>query len=136
MVANFPFCDHVKFRLFKEESNPLPFDAAVLKETGMQAKELAKKIKSNTAPSVLDVRSGFEFRSGHIPGALHTPAWRILLRLSPLPKDKKTPLVVTCEHGPRAQLAVSLLKLAGYPDIELLDGHMAGWRRGGLPLEK
>jgi hydroxyacylglutathione hydrolase len=102
----------------------------------MQAKELARKIKNNSAPCVIDVRSGFEFGSGHIPGALHAPAWRILLRLFPLPKDKETSLVVTCEHGPRAQLAVSLLKLAGYPDIELLDGHMAGWRRGGLPLEK
>lgn len=102
----------------------------------MQAKELARQLKSKTPPCVVDVRSGFEFRAGHIPGAIHAPALKILLRLAPLPKVKQEQLVVTCEHGPRAQLAKSFLALAGYRNVELLDGHMAGWRRSGLPLEK
>ncbi len=45
-------------------------------------------------------------------------------------------LVVTCEHGPRAQIAVALLGRCGYANVTLLDGHMAGWRRAGFPLEK
>ncbi len=101
----------------------------------MQPRDLAKKIKSKTPPVILDVRSGFEFRSGHIPGAAHSPSWKILLRLAPLPKDKNVPLVVTCEHGPRAQMARSLLNLRGYRNISLLEGHMAGWRRAALPVE-
>ena len=102
----------------------------------VQAKDLAKKIKSKSAPVVLDVRSGFEFGVGHIPGAVHAPSWKILLRLAALPQDKETQVVVTCEHGPRAQLAKSLLGLRGYRNVDLLDGHMAGWRRAGLPMEK
>ncbi|WP_298039552.1 rhodanese-like domain-containing protein [uncultured Desulfuromonas sp.] len=102
----------------------------------MKAKELAKKIKSKQPPTVVDVRSGFEFRSGHVPGALHAPTWRIVLRLAGLPKDKEAAVVVTCEHGPRAQLAKSLLGLAGYRNLDLLEGHMARWRRAGLPVEK
>ncbi|PLX85940.1 MAG: rhodanese-like domain-containing protein, partial [Desulfuromonas sp.] len=46
----------------------------------MKAKDLAKRIKSKQPPTVVDVRSGFEFRSGHVPGALHAPTWRIVLR--------------------------------------------------------
>ncbi|BCR04706.1 sulfurtransferase [Desulfuromonas versatilis] len=102
----------------------------------MQAKVLAKQLKAGKAPCIVDVRSGFEFRSGHIPGAVHAPALKILLRMANLPRDKEALLVVTCEHGPRAQLAKSLLGLAGYRNIELLEGHMAGWRRAGLPVEK
>jgi rhodanese-related sulfurtransferase len=102
----------------------------------MEAQELARSLKSQAPPCVVDVRSGFEYRAGHIPGAIHAPGLKILLRLAPLPKGKQALLVVTCEHGPRAQLARSFLALAGYHNVELLGGHMHGWRRAGLPLEK
>lgn len=102
----------------------------------MQAKELSQRIKSKKSPAVIDVRSGFEFNSGHIPGAIHAPTWRILLKLARLPKEKSAELVITCEHGPRAQMAQGLLNAYGYRNTTLLDGHMAGWRRAGLPLEK
>ncbi len=101
----------------------------------MQPQDLAKKIAAKKAPTVVDVRSGIEFRRGHIPGAVHAPAWKILLRLAPLPSDKGAELVVTCEHGPRAQIAQALLNSRGYRNVVLLDGHMAGWRRAGRPQE-
>lgn len=102
----------------------------------MQASELAKRIKSNNAPPVIDVRSGIEFNLGHIPGAIHAPALKILLKLARLPHDKGTELVVTCEHGPRALMAQRLLAAYGYRNTTLLEGHMAGWKRAGLPLER
>lgn len=102
----------------------------------MQAKELAKRLKSKDAPIVLDVRTGIEYRNGHIPGALYAPSLRIVTRRAQLPADKSAPLVVTCEHGPRARLASRILAWMGYQRVELLDGQMAGWRRAGLPTEK
>jgi len=102
----------------------------------MQRQELLRRIQLKQPPVVLDVRSGFEFRSGHIPGAIHAPTLKILLRLAKLPTDKSGELVVTCEHGPRAQLASSILNLIGYRNVTLLEGHMAAWRRERLPLEK
>lgn len=102
----------------------------------MQSKDLAKRIKSKQPPTVVDVRSGFEFRNGHIPGAIHAPAWKIMLHLAKIPSDRNAELVVTCEHGPRAQLAKGLLAAFGYCNVALLDGHMAGWRQAGGPQEK
>ncbi len=102
----------------------------------MQAKELVQLIKSKKSPTVIDVRSGFEFNSGHVPGAIHTPTWKILFKMAKLPKNKEAKLVVLCEHGPRAQMAQGLLGLYGYRNVALLDGHMAGWRRAGLTVEK
>lgn len=102
----------------------------------MQARELATMLKGKDMPCIIDVRSGFEYKAGHIPGAIHAPAWKILFRLAALPKEKGTLLVLTCEHGPRAQVVHSLLGARGYHRVELLDGHMSGWRRAGLPVEK
>jgi hydroxyacylglutathione hydrolase len=101
----------------------------------MQSQELLRRIKINKSPVILDVRTGFEFHNGHIAGAIHAPAWKILFRLAKVPSDKKTELVVTCEHGPRAELAKSLLGLIGYRNVTLLDGHMSAWRRSGNPFE-
>ncbi|PKN16589.1 MAG: rhodanese-like domain-containing protein [Deltaproteobacteria bacterium HGW-Deltaproteobacteria-23] len=100
----------------------------------MQPADLIKRIKSKQAPVILDVRSNFEFGSGHIPGSIHAPTWKILLRLAKIPTDKSAELVVTCEHGPRAQLAKGLLVFLGYSDVTLLEGHMAAWKKSGGSL--
>ncbi|HKJ05413.1 MAG TPA: rhodanese-like domain-containing protein [Geopsychrobacteraceae bacterium] len=102
----------------------------------MRAQELALKIKSGSTPTIIDVRSGFEYRSGHIPGAIHAPLIKILFRLVRLPKTKEQLLVVTCEHGPRARLVMSTLARAGYSKLEMLEGHMSGWRQAQLPLRR
>lgn len=102
----------------------------------MQAQRLARQLATGSAPKILDVRSGFEYRSGHIPQALHAPLAKILLRLVRLPQDKQQQIVLICEHGPRAQLVRRVLHGLGYTRLELLEGHMAGWRRAGLPIEK
>lgn len=102
----------------------------------MKAQELARLLRQGEAPQVIDVRSGFEYRSGHIPGALHVPLFKLLFGLARLPEDKSLPCVVVCEHGPRAQMVAGLLARKGYSRLELLDGHMHAWRSQGLPLEK
>ena len=101
----------------------------------MEPQELAKKISKGQAPAVIDVRTGFEFKAGHIPGAIHAPVWKILLKLVTLPQDKSAELVVLCELGPRAVMGKVLLGLFGYRNVTLLTGHMAAWRRLGLPVE-
>lgn len=102
----------------------------------MQPQELAKKITDGQPPTVVDVRTGFEFKAGHITGAINAPVWKILLRLASLPRDKQAELVVLCELGPRAVMGKTLLGLLGYRNVTLLAGHMAAWRRLGLPMVK
>lgn len=102
----------------------------------MTAKDLKKALKGKQPPCVLDVRSVFEFRGGHIPGAVHAPFLTVLLQRRKLPADKQALIVITCEHGPRAELARAQLALLGYANLQLLEGHMAGWRRAGWPLKR
>ena len=102
----------------------------------MHPQELIKRMKSKKSPTVVDVRTISEYRKGHIPGVIHAPTWKILLRLDHIPSDRNTELVVTCELGPRAQIAKGLLMFFGYRNVVLLAGQMAGWRKAGLPQEK
>ena len=102
----------------------------------MTAEELEKRIKSGQTTVALDVRSRFEFSSGHICGAVHAPLVNVLKATQAASKSKEEKLVLVCEHGPRAQLAKVLLKWNGYKNIELLDGHMAHWRQSGRPVKK
>ena len=102
----------------------------------MQPRELAERMAAGQAPTVIDVRTIFEFRDGHISGAVHAPLWRILLKMAALPANKQAETVVLCELGPRAWMAKVLLGCLGYRNVTLLTGHMAGWRCAGLPMEK
>jgi hydroxyacylglutathione hydrolase len=101
----------------------------------MTADNLEELLELDKAPVVLDVRSGFEFGSGHIKGALHAPLPSLLKSASAAVKQKTDPLVIVCEHGPRAQVAAMYLRFRGYKSVELLDGHMSKWRGSNRPME-
>ena len=102
----------------------------------MQASELLQRIKSNSAPVIIDPRSEIEFKRGHIPGAINAPVRKILLNMANLPKDRNLEMVIACMHGQRAVMAKWLLALYGYRNTALLEGYLEGWKSAGLPLEK
>lgn len=97
--------------------------------------DLAEQIARGEAPLVLDVRSDSEFTEGHVPGAVHIPFRSVDERSAELPVDKDDPIVVTCQHGPRAVWAARSLRKAGYTNVSFLDGHMSAWTAAGLPTE-
>ena len=97
--------------------------------------ELFGLIEGQSAPLILDVRSTWEYNSGHVPGAVHVPFYLTGFRKKSMPNDKGTPIVVYCEHGPRAGLAKLGLKIRGVSDVRYMKGHMQRWRKLELPLE-
>jgi len=96
---------------------------------------LLARIDAGAAPAVLDVRSGWEFARGHVPGALHVPFWKIGARVSAIPASAEDDVVVYCGHGPRAWIAAAALRRLGFPRVTLLAGHWRGWRRARLRIE-
>ena len=102
----------------------------------ISAAQLHALIKSGQAPAIVDVRFGAEFAAGHVPGAVHLPFWRAFVRAGSLDIPRDKPVVVYCAHGPRAALGKLALKLAGFTRLRYLQGHMSGWIRAGLPVEK
>jgi phage shock protein E len=102
----------------------------------MQASELLQQIKSNSAPVIIDPRSEFEFKRGHIPGAINAPVRKILLNKAHLPNERNSSMVIACMHGQRAVIAKWLLALYGYRNTDLLEGYIEGWIKAGLPVEQ
>lgn len=98
--------------------------------------QLLAHLDRPTVPVIVDVRSGVEFRAGHVPGAVHMPFWSTIFRAGQLGARKRDPVVVYCGHGPRARMAAAALRLRGFRDVRLLGGHWSQWRRAGLPVER
>lgn len=102
----------------------------------MTPTELLTQIDAGRAPAILDVRSAWEFRRGHVPGAVHLPFWTIGTHLSEIPGTRDQPIVVYCGHGPRAWRAGGVLRRHGFTNVIYLTGHMHGWRQAGLREEQ
>ncbi len=99
------------------------------------AEELFQLIHVGAPPPIVDVRSRTEYERGHVPGAVHIPFWRVFGQTSEIASYRNQPIVIYCEHGPRAALAKAALRLSGFHKILYLEGHLSAWRKAGLPLE-
>lgn len=78
------------------------------------------------AALLLDVRGRFEFEEGHVPGAAHLSAGRVLWNRGDLPEDGT--VVTYCQSGARNIVAAQALRRAGLDVVEL-EGSYAGWLR-------
>jgi len=94
--------------------------------------ELLARIDAGEAPTIIDVRSEWEFKKGHVPGAIHLPFWTIGTHLAEIPAGD---VVVYCGHGPRAWRAGGVLKRHGFQNVTYLHGHMHAWRQSRLREE-
>jgi len=101
----------------------------------ISAASLLQLINSPQAPVIIDVRSEREFDAGHIPGAIHIPFWSAYFRSEEVPGDLLSPVVIYCQHGPRASLAGWMLRLEGFRNIRYLEGHMSNWQKLGMPIK-
>jgi hydroxyacylglutathione hydrolase len=75
--------------------------------------------------TVVDVRNSSEWDAGHIPGSVNVPLGRLPETLDRIPADR--PLVVHCQSGGRAGVAVGFLKANGFDDVRHLEGDFAAW---------
>ena len=89
------------------------------------------------APIVLDVRRAEEFAAGRVPGARNVPHEAILADpAKALGASTDAEIVVYCQSGRRANMALEALQKAGYTRLSHLEGDYAGWQSQGRPVEK
>jgi rhodanese-related sulfurtransferase len=122
----------------KKHLLPLVLLAAALAgcATTIVRTDLQKRLLESPAPLIVDVRSEGEYNADHIPGAINIPFYSIGSGLGRLSFQKEKPVILYCEHGPRAGLAGISLYFQGFEKVYSLEGHMKGWRESGLPVEK
>jgi len=103
--------------------------------THISRDKLTDEITSGSPLTIVDVRSSDEYKSGHISGAISIPYWSVFTRHSNIPSAHDEPIIIYCEHGPRAKLAKLALKIVGFEKVVYLEGHMTSWKKANLPVE-
>jgi rhodanese-related sulfurtransferase len=99
---------------------------------------LKTMIDRHQAPTIVDVRSPAEFRTGHVLGAQSIPLDSLgeSRRADELVRGDDIPLVLTCQSGMRAERAAELLHRRGYRNLALLDGGTEAWASAALPMQR
>lgn len=99
----------------------------------MSATITTAELRAGLCPGVhlIDVRSGSEFATGHIPGAVNIPMDQIEARLDDLPANGR--LVLVCQAGKRARITANLLEPCGR-DVVVLEGGTDAWTQAGFPV--
>lgn len=86
-------------------------------------------------PQIIDVRTGLEWRSSHIPGAVHVPITELGSRIASLQLDGNRPIIAICRSAHRSIPAVRELKEFGFKNACQLKGGMLAWWKAELPTE-
>ncbi|MES9863497.1 MAG: rhodanese-like domain-containing protein [Candidatus Thiodiazotropha sp. LLP2] len=103
----------------------------------VSASELFAMQNQGKTIELLDVRTGVEYRSGHIPGAKLLTLDEILIQQLGNPKQRDhAPIYITCQSGFRAQQAVEKLYQHGYKNPVLVEGGTEDWEKVGLPMKR
>lgn len=79
---------------------------------------------------ILDVRTGGEFETVHIPGSYNVPLDTLGEHVRDL-ADVEHPVVLVCQAGGRATQAHGKLSGAGKQSLYILEGGMNAWQASG-----
>ena len=85
---------------------------------------------------VVDLRAQGEFEKGHIPGSKNVLMSQFDPENKKLAGARALPVVVVCKDGQTSGGAAKRLKKAGFEQVYVLDGGIAGWQQADLPLVK
>jgi rhodanese-related sulfurtransferase len=98
--------------------------------------ELRRRLASENAPMVIDVRQPEEFSEppGHLPGAVNVPLDGVADRAVELISGHRS-VVIVCKTDRRSARAAETLRAAGLRDVAVLRGGTDGWHQQGLALE-
>ncbi len=104
----------------------------------VEAPALAKQLRSDRPPLVLDVREPEEYvgELGHIEGAILVPLDALEIRLPKLAGYIGREIVVVCRAGARSATGASILQHAGFPHVTNLHGGMLAWARASMPVQR
>jgi rhodanese-related sulfurtransferase len=92
--------------------------------------ELRRLRVENPDLRLVDVRTGGEFESSHIPGAYNVPLHTLGEHAGDL-ATLEHPVVLVCQSGARADTAKTTLDAAGKTGLYVLDGGMNAWQAAG-----
>lgn len=107
-----------------------PMTTALPSTDVIDTEELRRLVAEEPNLRILDVRTGGEFETVHIPGSYNVPLDTLGEHVSDL-ADVEHPVVLVCQSGGRATQAHEKLAGAGKDALHILEGGIAGWQAAG-----
>ena len=101
----------------------------------IKAEELLRKIQSNQAPLLIDIRDESELKKfGYIEDAQMFPYFNFPSQLYKIPEDKEIEIVTICPGGGASLVIAEILISEGYSNVRSLKGGMKNWYKKKYPL--
>lgn len=113
----------------------LPVTAGDIRDVEpVELHQILQNCTNGDCPVVVDVREPWEYRQGHVPGAVLIPLGQLSSRLNELNPER--PVAVICASGSRSQSAAALLGQKGFKTVFNVSGGTGAWQYSGLALER
>ena len=109
--------------------------AAATSTTTIHPSELRQLRQEDPNIRILDVRTGGEFESVHIPGSFNVPLDTLAEHVRRV-ADLDRPVILVCQSGGRATTAQEKLNTAGKTNLRVLEGGMGAWLTAGGDVVK
>jgi rhodanese-related sulfurtransferase len=104
--------------------------------TVLNANRLDELLRERHDLRLLDVRTPAEYESVHISGSYNVPLDTLGEHADEIRGNVDAPMVLVCQSGSRSRKAEEALKLAGIPNLHVLDGGLNGWVAAGKPVRR
>jgi rhodanese-related sulfurtransferase len=105
-------------------------------ETPFDTPRLRDLLERGEDVRVIDVRTGGEYETAHIPGSYNVPLDTLGEHREEIRRHVTETVVLVCQSGNRASQAEKQLAAAGMSNVHVLQGGIAGWERLGAPLNR
>lgn len=96
--------------------------------------EYARKELEAGKATLIDIREPQEHATGVAKGARLLPMRQLATRVSEIPHDPKTPVLLICNTQNRSSATLKFLLGKGYTNVRYVRGGMSEWSRRGWPL--
>jgi rhodanese-related sulfurtransferase len=90
------------------------------------------RVAGMSGAQLVDVREGYEYEQGHIPGSKHIEVTELTAAAASLDHDR--PVVFYCRSGDRSTMPAEAFRASGW-EAYTLEGGLAAWVEQGQPLE-
>ena len=98
----------------------------------LEPEGLSNRSEALGSTALLDLRGSTEYAAGHIVGSKHVTLRDIGATTRAIPREHE--VILICDHGHLAALAVPYVRGAGHERVVVLAGGIANWQARGLPL--
>jgi len=102
----------------------------------LEANKLIEENIENTKFIILDVRTGEEYKAGHIENSINIDYNSPKFKENISNLDKEKIYLTYCRSGRRSSNSAVIMEELGFENIYMIEGGIVAWDKAGLPIKE